>query len=683
MKSLMSSMADAIMRQVSEQVKRAMEVASSAKPVHEKEPSHRPKRMPSLRPMERNREVARSDRSDQLPPGRQGACSDGTCCPICTRENGKQEPAPPPPRDEEYSTEVVATIVGGYVKEITRSAWKAQLRSAQQVLTKVNSTRMIRLPMRFGDKSKFKSLDVDFLVVDIPTAYNGDGDYTSGSPPSSRPSSSDAPASASKGLVASSSAASPSDEGGINSTSSGSRPSAVAHSCLSIKCRPQNIGHLKIRLRGLARPCGGSRGRRSGLAGSPAPCLDRISRGLLQLTLQLFLFGLPAASHSVSNIERRAPPAADTLRRPLPLWQRHQPWPSPPRRPLGGLKPQGPPSPRRELDARVPLDEVGEGCRVNEQAPLATGFAAPAPLEGGSAPLMTGSPIGEQTDGRPSPPTYEGADAPVSQGGPLVLCFLRTGKLTVGLFPQGTREGACQKKFKSMSQEKLREERRIRSYTIPFWPAEQQGATSLPPAYARQRSPLVRDLEDCQPSPRLICIKQTGSQVSTKHKTGYTTPSPWSSWGPSGPWSGTWFLGPSCGSERVGAPGNSNPSATISVTGDVRPFCLGTEPRGPNDDSVGELVEAPSEDKLREECQEAKLGEPYREECALDQQLVRRLDTGSRLRLCHPTNLEVRHIVSYGDLPRVRHLHLRAKNAGGGGVLTPRPRGHALAQKGE
>jgi len=151
--------------------------------------------------------------------------------------------------------EVVATIAEGYGKGITRSAWMAQLRNAQQVLTaeqgpclmgptmvfgrneapqfasphndplvvemkiasaivprilvemgsfvdiitwdclkklaypgcdivplvhhildfggqEVNPTGMIHLPVRFGDKTKSKSLEVDFLIVDVPTAYN-------------------------------------------------------------------------------------------------------------------------------------------------------------------------------------------------------------------------------------------------------------------------------------------------------------------------------------------------------------------------------------------------------------------------------------------------------------------------------------------------------------------------------
>ncbi|KAJ8438938.1 LOW QUALITY PROTEIN: hypothetical protein Cgig2_012833 [Carnegiea gigantea] len=36
----------------------------------------------------------------------------------------------------------------------------------------VNPTGMIRLSVRFGDKLKSKNLKVDFLVVDVPTAYN-------------------------------------------------------------------------------------------------------------------------------------------------------------------------------------------------------------------------------------------------------------------------------------------------------------------------------------------------------------------------------------------------------------------------------------------------------------------------------------------------------------------------------
>lgn len=33
-------------------------------------------------------------------------------------------------------------------------------------------TRTVRLPVRFGDKTRFRSQEIDFLVVDVPTAYN-------------------------------------------------------------------------------------------------------------------------------------------------------------------------------------------------------------------------------------------------------------------------------------------------------------------------------------------------------------------------------------------------------------------------------------------------------------------------------------------------------------------------------
>ena len=36
----------------------------------------------------------------------------------------------------------------------------------------VNPTGMIRLPLHFGDKAKSRTLGVDFLVVNVPIAYN-------------------------------------------------------------------------------------------------------------------------------------------------------------------------------------------------------------------------------------------------------------------------------------------------------------------------------------------------------------------------------------------------------------------------------------------------------------------------------------------------------------------------------
>ncbi|KAJ8443343.1 hypothetical protein Cgig2_015824 [Carnegiea gigantea] len=73
-------MADAITSQVYEQIRRAMEAASSARPhppfdyprVHEDKPSHRPEGIPSPRHAECDREVSRSDRSGRPNAGQLG-----------------------------------------------------------------------------------------------------------------------------------------------------------------------------------------------------------------------------------------------------------------------------------------------------------------------------------------------------------------------------------------------------------------------------------------------------------------------------------------------------------------------------------------------------------------------------------------------------------------------------------
>ncbi|KAJ8444097.1 LOW QUALITY PROTEIN: hypothetical protein Cgig2_025098 [Carnegiea gigantea] len=133
----------------------------------------------------------------------------------------------------------------------------------------VNPTGMIRLPVHFSNKLKSKNLEVDF--VDVPTAYNviagrptlhkekkksiqekRRGGYISGSPLFSCPSSSEAPASVSKGLVAPSPAPSPSPEGGINCTSSGlylrpadTRPhNGDRHQS---SCPPETLGPVSLR----------------------------------------------------------------------------------------------------------------------------------------------------------------------------------------------------------------------------------------------------------------------------------------------------------------------------------------------------------------------------------------------------------------------------------------------------
>ncbi|KAJ8446584.1 hypothetical protein Cgig2_019737 [Carnegiea gigantea] len=53
-------------------------------------------------------------------------------------------------QDKECSSEIVATITGGYAEGITRSAWKAQVRGAQQVLIAKQGSRITMPTMVFG-----------------------------------------------------------------------------------------------------------------------------------------------------------------------------------------------------------------------------------------------------------------------------------------------------------------------------------------------------------------------------------------------------------------------------------------------------------------------------------------------------------------------------------------------------
>jgi len=54
---------------------------------------------------------------------------------------------------------------------------------------------------------------------------------------------------------------------------------------------------------------------------------------------------------------------------------------------------------------------------------------------------------------------------------------------------------------------------------------------------------------------------------------------------------------------------------------------------------------------------------------------------GHRLGLRHSSNLEISHIISYGDFPGICHLHLWTKDTRGGGVLAAGPRGSARFKK--
>ncbi|KAJ8420013.1 LOW QUALITY PROTEIN: hypothetical protein Cgig2_016913 [Carnegiea gigantea] len=129
-----------------------------------------------------------------------------------------------------------------------------------------------------------------------------------------------------------------------------------------------------------------------------------------------------------------------------------------------------------------------EGRRVSEEAPLTTGVTAPAALEGGSVPLMTGSPIGERPTSQPSPPPPTRGQRP------------RPAESQRASSHRGTGEGTYKKEF---------------SFYVPRETNEGKANKKLPlflPLTLDSSRHLFRSgipsLQDRQPSPRLICIKQ-------------------------------------------------------------------------------------------------------------------------------------------------------------------------------
>ncbi|KAJ8435608.1 LOW QUALITY PROTEIN: hypothetical protein Cgig2_032137 [Carnegiea gigantea] len=200
-------MRDTIMRQVSEQLQRAMEAANSTSPLPHFEyaptiackPFYRPVRVPSPHHIhtDRDHEASQSNQHCQPRTGSHDRLAAVTTWPSSRLDqgqsaksttasadkgqidhflkkgtqflSGEQEPTQPQPLDEECSTEVVATIAGGYAKGMTWSAWKAQLRSTQQVLTVEQGVRLTATTMVFGGRNapRFTSPHSDLLVVEM------------------------------------------------------------------------------------------------------------------------------------------------------------------------------------------------------------------------------------------------------------------------------------------------------------------------------------------------------------------------------------------------------------------------------------------------------------------------------------------------------------------------------------
>ncbi|KAJ8431370.1 hypothetical protein Cgig2_002951 [Carnegiea gigantea] len=91
-----------------------------------------------------------------------------------------------------------------------------------------------------------------------------------------------------------------------------------------------------------------------------------------------------------------------------------------------------------------------------------------------------------------------------------------------------------------------------------------------------------------------------------------------------------------------------------------------------------ELVDAPFENELLDELLEEELDEAAPE---VELELIEAtsaFETWSS----HSPNRKISHIISYSDLPGIRHLHLWAEDTGGRGTLAAGPRGSARFKKG-
>ncbi|KAJ8439393.1 hypothetical protein Cgig2_021807 [Carnegiea gigantea] len=143
-------------------------------------------------------------------------------------------------------------------------------------------------------------------------------------------------------------------------------------------------------------------------------------------------------------------------------------------------------------------------------------------------------------------------------------------------------------------------------------------------------------------------------------------------------------------SPRVGTPGNSGPFTTILGIGPTGKwfFLLRTDlPQEEDTSCEVELVDAPFEYECLDEPSEDEEDVPPEVKLVLVEATSAsgfdELRAEQRLP-CAPSannSSEISQIISYGDLPRVTDLYLRAENARGGGIFTTRPRRSAWLKK--
>ncbi|KAJ8430922.1 hypothetical protein Cgig2_033550 [Carnegiea gigantea] len=245
------------------------------------------------------------------------------------------------------------------------------------------------------------------------------GGYTSGSPPSSYSSSSEAPASASRVIL-----------------------KLIGQGQRDLIEVPEGVG--------------------AALLVALLLSLDRISRSLLQLTLQPFLLGFTGVQICLQSFAATLIPRDEPLQLPA---LRNDPHPSSKDLDrgyfflghLGGIR-----SPRScqvpglnyVLDKRELGDRLAEGRGVSGEGPLAAWVAAPVAWEGVRCSCLAGvySPDDRLPDrcradrSALASPTCDRASTMASPCCSSVHYLFRTGRLTAGFFSQGMRQGACKKK---------------------------------------------------------------------------------------------------------------------------------------------------------------------------------------------------------------------------------------------
>ncbi|KAJ8421461.1 hypothetical protein Cgig2_006242 [Carnegiea gigantea] len=170
----MSTMNGTIMQQVSEHVKKAMEAASSARPLSRFEyipiagcePSHKHAPMASHHHREGMREAPHDGRNGRSRAENRDRSVRAEALPSHCPSNGR--PVKLTTASMPHATHSQRTT---WFEEQGRPPDLEERPQGDGQLQNVTPT-VSPAPLCFGDEAKARTLEVDFLVIDVPTAYN-------------------------------------------------------------------------------------------------------------------------------------------------------------------------------------------------------------------------------------------------------------------------------------------------------------------------------------------------------------------------------------------------------------------------------------------------------------------------------------------------------------------------------